>query len=96
MPAIRTEDVGRCITVTDDQIELTSWSAGGKSSGVVAARRRLVDWGVSQPGNLQRAKILSVEERIGGVIEVTDALKGTLRFSTPVGGLVNDVLGYMT
>ena len=63
-------------------------------SGVAASKRRLVDWGASEPIPLTDATVVSVS--VAGEVEVMDSTGKQHGFGNPVGGLVNDVLGYMT
>lgn len=65
-------------------------------TGVAASKRRLVDWGVRDPPPLTGATVVSVAEVVYGRVVVMDSTGKEHAFDNPVGGLVNDVLGYMT
>ena len=87
-PALKSTDVGQYLDIDEDSIEFKT------RGGVAASKHRMVKWGAPKPDEVKGAKIIAVDDEIGG--DVVIETKGTqVTFSNPSGGLVLDVLGFM-
>jgi len=97
VPSLKQSDIGKTIDIGGklseslEEIELKS------GPGVAASKHRLVIWEdcFSPSRQIEGAKIIAVEERINGTVEIVTRAGEVDKFSNPSSGLVTDVLGFM-
>ena len=81
--AFTQDDLGRSLSITGGAV---------KVNGV----ERVVLWGGPAPEDISKAKILSLEERVGGQLKVPGAGGQIMSWDNPATGLVAQVLAHMS